>query len=488
MQEIAPEIPPKVQEVKLELPASKLTSQEAETQFPGPSEFCHLHNHSLFSVLDGVASPDAYFKECSNRKWPAFAITEHGVLSSIPDAYLASKATKVKQIVGVEFYFCDQENIRKKFEVNTTLQKLYKKVGDIKKSFPEFGKRAYKSARHLTILAKNEKGYENLLKLNRDAWAKYSYYKAKINLEILEQYHEGLIFLSGCMNGPISYELRVDNIDGFVARDIAIDNDIDPDDKKFRGRINIPIMGARGYMQELKRIFQDDFYVELQMPGVGETIDDKGNKSMGDIELFFKLSQMADEFKVKTVITNDCHYINRKDQELQKFMMAIDQQKTVDDKDLFFTNSNEQYLKTRAELRATFMFNGFEGVSSISEFERACDNTLEIASKCTQFKPDLSPKLPKIPNAEEELKKLAYDGLRKRGLDKNQEKYMMDEKMVTYSEQLGHSDIVSSGYYVDSMGIDDLVRINEKLVQRREKAPVKILPNSLPENMTNIDK
>ena len=66
--------------------------------------------------------------------------------------------------------------------------------------------------------------------------------------------------------------------------------------------------------------------------------------------------------------------------------------------------------------------------------------------------------------------------------------YLFHSSKLTYSEQLGHSDIVSSGYYVDSMGIDDLVRINEKLVQRREKAPVKILPNSLPENMTNIDK
>ncbi len=83
-----------------------------EEMYPGPSDFTHLHNHTLFSILDGVAAPEAYFKGCVDRKWSSFAITEHGVMNSIPDAYLAAKQFGIKYIVGNEVYYNDYDKIQ----------------------------------------------------------------------------------------------------------------------------------------------------------------------------------------------------------------------------------------------------------------------------------------------------------------------------------------------------------------------------------------
>ena len=376
----------------------QLSLEEAEKQYPGPSEFTHLHIHTQYSQLDGIASPEDYFRGCAERKYPAIAITEHGVLNSIPDCYFISKETGVKQIIGCEFYYCDYEIARKK------LVEGGKKLADIKTKLPMLGNRISRN-RHLTILAKNQIGYNNILKINRSAWQDFFYRKPRINFDLLSSHKEGLIVLSGCMNGPVSFEISEDNLDG--------------------KKSGVNITGAVEYVKKFKQVFGEDFYIELQMPGVE-----------GEIELFIKLLQLADDFKVKTVLTNDCHYMKREDHKLQKVLMAIDQGITVDDPNLFYVNSSEQYFKSRSELRATFNLNGFIEKVPVSEFEKACDNTLEVASKCGGFKPDLGPKLPKIEDADQKLRQLAYDGLRNKGLDKDESKYLMDEKMVTYHEQL----------------------------------------------------
>jgi DNA polymerase-3 subunit alpha len=118
-------------------------------------------------------------------------------------------------------------------------------------------------------------------------------------------------------------------------------------------------------------------------------------------------------------------------------MMAIDQETTIDDPDLFHVNSDEQFLKTRAELRATFQLNGFGKHVDTSIFEQACDNTLEIADKCEEFKPDLEPKLPKYEDAADQLVRATWEGFVKRGLHKDKKKYeTMDGLTLTYREQL----------------------------------------------------
>jgi DNA polymerase-3 subunit alpha len=364
-------------------------------KYPGNTEFCHLHNHTIFSVLDGIASPDDYFKGCAERKWPAFAITEHGVFSSIPDAYFASKKYGVKQIVGCEFYLNDYDRQRKAISEQET-----GRINEWKKNNVDFSNRLFRN-RHLTVLAKNSKGYDNLMRLNIKAWDRGFYRKPRIKLEWLAKHNEGLIVLSGCLNGPVSHELRNRN---FTTTEFT---------------------GAVEYIKQYKSIFKDDYYVELQMPGI-----------TGDIEVFKQLVMLANKFKIKTVITNDCHYKNRDDYKLQKIMMAIDQKTTVDDPDLFHVNSDEQFFKTRAELRETFFERGyFAAIKDKALFEKSCDNTLEVAEKCEPFKPNLEPKLPIKEDAGDKLRSLVLEGLRKKGFDKDDTKYLYDEREITYTEQ-----------------------------------------------------
>jgi len=369
--------------------------------------FVHLHNHTLFSMLDGIASPENYFQACADRKWPAFAVTEHGVLNSIPDCYFASKETGVKFIPGCEFYYCDLEPFRRRIIEEGG------KVSDLKIKVPGIYDRIRKN-RHLTILCKNQEGYQNVLKMNMIAWEQGFYYRPRIWMDLLEQHSKGLIILSGCLNGPVSRELLAGNL-------------------KSRGIIT----GARDYVKKFKKIFKDDFYVELQMPNINIGTDET---PIHDSIIFEGLTKLADEFKIKTIITADCHYLNRDDYEIQKVMMAIDQNLAIDDPSLFHSNSNEQYLKSREQLRQTFDNELYHNVFDSNSFEKSCDNTLEVADKCESFKPDLGPKLPVIKNedfANKELIRLTLKGLQEKGLDKDDKKYLtMDGLKVTYKEQM----------------------------------------------------
>lgn len=376
-------------------PATNISAAQAELDFPGPSEFVHLHNHTLFSLLDGVAQPAEYFKGCAERKWPAFAITEHGVLNSMPDAYFASKEFGVKYIPGCEFYYNDYELMRQKLAGEGT------KIGDLRDKSPDLAERISRN-RHLTVICKNMKGYESLLKINQEAWEKGFYYRPRMWFDLLAKHSEGLIVLSGCLNGPVCHELRKSN---FSSKDY--------------------ITGAIDYVKKFKQVFGDDYYIELQMPGIE-----------GDVKVFKQLVAIADKLNIKPVITNDCHYIERRDFELQKVMMAIDQNTVVHDPNLFHVNSDEQYFKTRYELRATFVTRGYEQYVPRSVFEAACNNTLEIADKCQTFAPNMEPKLPKIKDAEKELCRLTLTGLKKFGLDKDTNKYLMDGVEVTYRQQV----------------------------------------------------
>jgi hypothetical protein len=243
-----------------------LTEQQAHEAYPGPTEFVHLHNHTLFSILDGVAQPEAYFKGCAERKWPAFAITEHGVMNSVPDAYFAAKDYKVKYIVGNEIYYNDFELIRREFVASGS------KLKSLKESNPDLESRMRRN-RHLTVLCKNMQGYENLLKINKYAYENGFYYRPRVWFDSLAKHSEGLIILSGCLNGPVCHELRSNN---FSSKD------------KHK-------LGAIEYVRRFSEVFKDNYYIELQMPGIP-----------GDVEVMAQLIAIADRYKIKTVLANDC--------------------------------------------------------------------------------------------------------------------------------------------------------------------------------------
>lgn len=372
----------------------------------------HLHAHTIYSELDGISSPQQYADECKKRGYPAMAITEHGHMGSVPDMYLACQKAGIKYIAGCEIYYNDWEPLRQ--ELIAKGEKI--RSQQWREDNPEIAGRMFRN-RHLTVLCKNQTGFENLVKLTTQAYETglFGLGRRQFNriwFEKLCEYKEGLIVLSGCLNGPAAYEIRTREVtkrDGTVIRER---------DRKER------LSSAIKYFKKFKEAFGEDYYVELQMPGVE-----------GDEEVFRWSVALANELKIKTCISNDCHYMKREDFILQKIMMAIAQEVTVDSKDLFHVNSDEQYFKSKEELRDRFLSNGYSKGLTISDFEASVQGTLEVAHKCQHIKFDSVPKIPDLGNTEQLLRELVQKRLRELGLDKITKKFLIDGKMVTYAEQ-----------------------------------------------------
>lgn len=382
----------------------------------------HLHSHTIYSELDGIASPQQYASECAKRGYPAMAITEHGHMGSVPDMYLACQKAGIKYIAGCEIYYNDWEPARQKL-VNDGV-----KIRSVewRENNPELAGRISRN-RHLTVLCKNQTGFENLVKLTTQAYESglFGLGRRQFNriwFDKLCEYKEGLIILSGCLNGPAAYELRTRQVTkknrstpaGEQPKPIVI-RDID---KKER------ITNAVKYFKKFKEVFGEDYYVELQMPGVE-----------GDEEVFKQSIYLADSLGIKTCISNDCHYMRREDFILQKIMMAIAQETTVDSPDLFHVNSDEQYFKSREELRERFSNNGYSKGIDLAAFEASADHTLEIADKCEHIKFDSVPKIPDLGNAEENLRQIVHKRLNSLGLARESRKFLIDGRLVTYAEQ-----------------------------------------------------
>lgn len=364
--------------------------------YKGPSQFVHLHNHTVFSTLDGVSTPEQYAEQCQKRGYPAMAATEHGHMGSVPDMLFAFKKVGVKFIAGCEIYFNDYEPARKKLGPGE-----YKQMRENQPlEYMRFARN-----RHLTVLAKNEVGYTNLIKLTTQAYATGFYYKPRIWFDKLCEFKEGLIILSGCLNGPVSFELRMG------------EGEFKP---RFRSKDK---RGAVDWVLKFKEAFGEDYWIETQMPGIP-----------GDDIVFRQQIALADYYKIGWTIANDCHYLERRDFELQKVMMSIDQGLPVNSPDLFHVNSDEQYMKTRAELWERFRNHYSKGLDD-GVFEKACDNTLRIAEICKPLKVDSTPKIPTFEKADEKLITLAKQQLIAKGLHKIDKRYHIDGKDVTYAEQ-----------------------------------------------------
>lgn len=387
-------------------------SQFDPSQYTGPTGFAHLHSHSIYSALDGVATVQQYAEACSKRDWPGMALTEHGHMASVPDFYFAFKEHKLKSIFGCEIYFNDYEPIRQQLYD----QGVKMKSADWRNNNIELSQRINRN-RHLTVLCKNQQGFENLLRLTTEAYRDglYGAGAAKYNriwFEKLCSKKEGLIVLSGCLNGPVAHELRLSQVkdrDGNVIRDIPF---------------NDRLKSAISYVKKFKEAFGEDYYIELQMPGIE-----------GDVEVFQQLVSIAHAFRIKTVLANDSHYLERRDYDIQTVMMAVAQGLTVDSPDLFHVNSSEQFFKTRAELWSYFMSNGYSA-TGIDVFHNSCDNTLEIVDKCDKIDLDGNPKFPRLDNDASSLTAIAVRELTRRGLDKCDRKFIIDGKSVTYKDQM----------------------------------------------------
>jgi len=422
---------------------TKKERDEAYRDYPGPTDFVHLHNHTLFSPLDGIATPDQYFSACAELGNPAFSITDHGSLANIPDAYWSAQKHGVKFIPGCEIYYSPDHPEFKRLQKDpefklTALRPDYGKSEftvedlDTEERYSDFRRQ-----RHLTVLAMNMVGYRNLIQMTTEAWDDGFYYKPRIWFDKIKKFHEGLIILSGCLNGPVSHYLRrAEFWKGVEKKQIRqIERHIRKEKRIIALRISSSAAAMRrkknqkmavDVIKKFRELLGDRYYLELQMPGE-EIPFGKG--------AFRQTAMISESLGIRAVLSNDCHYLSRKDFKVQKCMMAIDQGLSINDPNLFHVNSDEQFFKSRAQLRKTFIEGGYNKFITPARFEEICDNTVALSERCSGFKPDLSPKLPLVPEAGKKLRDIVYQALKDKRLWSKEEKFVIDGREVTYKQQ-----------------------------------------------------
>lgn len=309
--------------------------------------FVHLHNHSDFSLLDGALRISDMVKFAKKTNAKAIALTDHGNMYGIIDFLNQASQNDVKGIPGQEFYIT--EGSRKE-------------------------KSEKKQTYHLTILGMNLEGYHNLCKLSSKAYLEGYYYKPRIDMELLKEHNEGLIVLSGCIQGYIPQNL-------------------------IRGEYEKAEKNAK----EMKEIFgKDRFYLELMRTGVKEQ----------EIVLP-ELLELSKKYQIPYVATNDAHYLKRENAFLQQIVICIGTNQKIADPKKFTFESQEYYLKNSEEMK-----KAFEGLDD------AIKNTLKIAEMVNiNFKKE-SYHLPhfEIPEnfhtSSQYLRYLSEEGLKKRLIEK----------------------------------------------------------------------
>lgn len=289
--------------------------------------FTHLHVHTQYSILDGAASIPRIIKKAKDDGMKAVAITDHGNMFGVKEFHVTALKNEIKPILGCEMYMADQSRFDK----------------NIKEE---------KSIYHLVVLAKNEIGYHNLLMLTSKAYLEGFYYKPRIDKEILEQYHEGLIVCSACLGGELPQNILRGN------------------DQKIEETIHW-----------FKNLFGDDYYIELQRhKSDNPNVDNDIYKNQ--VYVNKKLIHLSNQFNINVIATNDSHFINREDAEAHDHLLCISTGRKITD-----TNrmrfSGEEYFKTQAEMKALF-----------SDIPEAITNTQEIVDKVEIYKLDKNPILP----------------------------------------------------------------------------------------------
>lgn len=324
-----------------------------------PNNFVHLHVHSHYSLQDASATVKELVKAAQNYGMPALALTDHGVMYGVAEFYKACMQANIKPIIGCEVYIVPDKGSR----FDKSKQDRNDDENDTYSSSP---KRIYN---HLILLAKNEKGYRNLIKLCSIGHTEGYYYKPRIDWETLVTYYEGLICTTACPAGIISAPILNDEID--KAKKIA---------------------------QEYKELFGDDFYLEIQDHGLEE-----------EKKLLHYIPQIAKELNIKLVATNDVHYAKREHAIAHNILINISE-KDIDYKNLRY-RTDQLYFKSFDEMNELF-----------KNYPDAIENTLEIADKVDlkfQLGVYHTPKFPIPPEHQDKdldgyFVYLAKEGLKKR--------------------------------------------------------------------------
>lgn len=289
--------------------------------------FVHLHNHTQYSLFDGLTRIPEMVKKAKDLGMPAVAVTDHGNMYGLIHLYKAAKKEGIKPILGCEIYMTRGSRFEQKSKERLC---------------------------HLILLAKDFRGYQNLVKIVSKAFVdgENNYHRPRADFDLLEQYHEGLIALSACIEGQIQ-------------QDILNGNEVQ----------------ARQTLERFISLFgKEDFYLEIQNHGLAEE---------REVRRVFK--DWAEEYGLKLVATNDFHYLDKDDAPAQEVKLCISTGSTLEDPNHFRFSNNEFYMKSREEMEKLF-----------PDLPEALDTTLEIADKCNveiSFDERHLPQFP-VPNGE----------------------------------------------------------------------------------------
>ena len=309
-------------------------------------DFVHLHVHTEYSILDGASKIQKLIDKAIANDMRGFAITDHG------------------NMFGVKEYFdlCNEVNAKRKKDGLEPFKPIFgcevyvaanKKEGRDK----EKDRRRY----HLILLAKNEQGYHNLIKIVSRAWVDGFYNKPRTDHDDLKTYHEGIICCSACIAGELPANILRDNI-----------------------------QAARDTIEWYKNVFEDDYYIELQRHEV------KNPNQHANRETFMLqqrankvMIELAHEYGVKLICSNDVHFVNEEDAEAHDHLLCLSTGKDLDDPNRLIY-SKQEWFKTKEEMNAIF-----------ADVPEALSNTIEILDKCTTYNLDSDPIMPFFPIPEE---------------------------------------------------------------------------------------
>jgi DNA polymerase-3 subunit alpha len=312
------------------------------------ADFVHLHNHSDYSLLDGASPISRMVERAAQLRMPALALTDHGSLFGAVEFYQEARRVGVKPILGMEAYVTRGSRTD----------------------------RTRDTAHHLVLLARDERGFKNLMRLSSLAFLEGFYYKPRVDHELLARYSEGLLALSACPKGEVASDLLEDNEEG-AYRTAQMYRDL---------------FGAENY------------FLEIQNHGL--EIEDRIRE---------RVAVLARRTGIPLVATNDCHYLRHEDADAHDVLLCIQTGKTVDDAKRMQMNTDQLFFRSPEEMKAAF-----------PDFPEAIQNTLAVAERCNvqlSFGRPLLPEFPLPPGAESPeqfLNELAWKELHQRFSEVNE--------------------------------------------------------------------
>ena len=317
--------------------------------------FVHLPAHTEYSMLDGAAKIVDYLKKVKELNQPAAAITDHGNLYGAMEFVQKANDLGIKPIIGYEAYITPGSRFDRPDRENN---KRY----------------------HLTLLAENNIGYQNLVELVSKAYTEGYYYKPRIDYELLDQHHDGLIALSGCLGGELAQHLAPDG---------SVEEGNTSNERSFEKALDI----AKKYQS----IFgKENYFIEIHNHGIKQQLD-----------ILDDLVEIAELIDAPLVAANDSHYVEENGAEAHDALLCVQTNRTLDDESRFRFDGSGYYVKSAEEMRKLFPEDKYPG---------ACDNTLAIANRVNyEFNFDNS-YLPDFPiedknvSPEELLKIKVYEG------------------------------------------------------------------------------